>query len=76
MQYIAKYVSTYLGEMSSFGLFVSPALPLFLRKSLRVPRCLRRGSLRVPGMFMNLEGESPSANLMEVKASEAQGHLP
>ena len=24
-------------------------------------------------MFMHLEGESPSANLMEVKASEAQG---
>jgi hypothetical protein len=27
----------------------------------------------VPGMFMPLEGESPSANLMEVKAREAQG---
>ena len=27
----------------------------------------------VPGMFMHLEGESPSANLMEVKAREAQG---
>ena len=28
---------------------------------------------RVPGMFMALEGASPSANLMEVKAREAQG---
>ena len=27
----------------------------------------------MPGMFMPLEGESPSANLMEVKAREAQG---
>ena len=27
----------------------------------------------VPGMFMSLEGASPSANLMEVKAREAQG---
>jgi hypothetical protein len=27
----------------------------------------------VPGMFLILEGGSPSANLMEVKASEAQG---
>jgi hypothetical protein len=27
----------------------------------------------VPGMFMPLEGASPSANLMEVKAREAQG---
>jgi hypothetical protein len=27
----------------------------------------------VPGMFMYLEGASPSANLMEVKGSEAQG---
>jgi hypothetical protein len=25
-----------------------------------------RGASRVPGMFMPLEGESPSANLMEV----------
>jgi len=28
---------------------------------------------RVPGMFMPLEGASPSANLMEVKVREAQG---
>jgi hypothetical protein len=28
---------------------------------------------RVPGMFMPLEGASPSANLMAVKAREAQG---
>jgi len=27
----------------------------------------------MPGMFMHWEGESPSANPMEVKASEAQG---
>ncbi len=27
----------------------------------------------MPGMFMTLEGASPSANLMEVKAREAQG---
>ena len=33
-----------------------------------------RGVSRVPGMFMYSEGVSPSANLMEVKASEAQGH--
>ena len=31
------------------------------------------GAPRVPGMFMHWEGVSPSANLMEVKASEAQG---
>jgi hypothetical protein len=36
---------------------------------------LTKGALvsRVPGMFMYLEGASPSANLMEVKGSEAQG---
>ena len=28
----------------------------------------------MPGMFIHSEGASPSANLMEVKASEAQGH--
>jgi len=28
----------------------------------------------VPGMFGDLGGESPPANLMEVKAREAQGH--
>ena len=28
----------------------------------------------MPGMFMPSEGASPSANLMEVQASEAQGH--
>jgi hypothetical protein len=32
-----------------------------------------RGASRVPGMFMALEGVSPSANLMGVKAREAQG---
>ena len=31
------------------------------------------GYLRVPGMLADLEGESPSPNLVEVKGSEAQG---
>jgi|SRR5579863_2310025 len=38
-----------------------------------MPPSLLGGSLRVPGTHVNLEGENPSANLMEVKASEAQG---
>jgi hypothetical protein len=40
---------------------------------LVIPRSLLRGSSGVPGMFMHWEGASPSANLMEVKAREAQG---
>jgi len=32
--------------------------------------------LGVPGMHDDLGGESPPANLMEVKARETQGHQP
>jgi hypothetical protein len=38
-----------------------------------IPRSLLRGSSCVPGMFRPLKGASPFANLMEVKAREAQG---
>ena len=33
----------------------------------------RRGASGVPGMHVDLRGESPLTNLMEVKVSEAQG---
>lgn len=43
-----------------------------------MPRPEGRGDLRVLGMLVDWEGESPFANLtvMEVKGSEAQGHPP
>jgi len=46
---------------------------LFNLEKLLIPRSLLRGSSCVPGMFGDWGGGSPPANLMEVKASEAQG---
>jgi hypothetical protein len=43
---------------------------------LRTPRLVAEGRSGVLGMLADWEGGSPSANRMEVKASEAQGHPP
>jgi len=44
--------------------------------TFRTPRLEAEGCSCVLGMLADWEGGSPSANRMEVKASEAQGHPP
>ena len=48
-------------------------MPLRAAHILRKPPALPGEPSRAPGMPADLEGESPSPNLVEVKGSEAQG---